>query len=90
MGVNAETSASPQTFADRADQADPYVEAGRLRDELAQTQRMLADAQVAQATLIERRVVLRHLLHDGFVPTPNCLFQRRGSADAPRARSLLF
>jgi hypothetical protein len=28
---------------------------------------MLADAQVAQATLIELRVVLRHLLHDGFV-----------------------
>jgi len=42
MGVNAETSASSHTFADRT---DPYVEAARLRDELAQTQRMLADAQ---------------------------------------------
>jgi hypothetical protein len=42
MGVNAQTPASAQTFADRA---DPYVEAGRLRDELAQTRQMLADAQ---------------------------------------------
>jgi signal transduction histidine kinase len=42
MGVNAETQASAQTFADRA---DPYVEAARLRDELAQTQQMLDDAQ---------------------------------------------
>jgi signal transduction histidine kinase len=42
MGVNAETAASAQTFADRA---DPYVEAARLRDELAQTRQMLADAQ---------------------------------------------
>jgi signal transduction histidine kinase len=42
MGVNAQTPASAQTFADRT---DPYVEAGRLRDELAQTRQMLADAQ---------------------------------------------
>ena len=42
MRVNAETSASPQTFADRA---DPYVEAARLRDELAQTRQMLDDGQ---------------------------------------------
>ena len=41
MGVNAQT-ASPQTFTDHA---DPYVEAARLRDELAQTRQMLADAQ---------------------------------------------
>jgi signal transduction histidine kinase len=51
MGVNAETRASSQTFAQPAssqtiaDRADPYVEAARLRDELAQTQQMLADAQ---------------------------------------------
>jgi signal transduction histidine kinase len=42
MRVNAQTPASAQTFADRA---DPYVEAARLRDELAQTRQMLADAQ---------------------------------------------
>jgi signal transduction histidine kinase len=42
MDVNAQTSASAQTFADRA---DPYVEAARLREELAQTRQMLADAQ---------------------------------------------
>ena len=42
MGVNVQTPASSQTFADRA---DPYVEAARLRDELAQTRQMLADAQ---------------------------------------------
>jgi signal transduction histidine kinase len=42
MRVNTETPASAQTFADRA---DPYVEAARLRDELAQTRQMLADAQ---------------------------------------------
>src|SRR5258705_142228 len=42
MRVNAETLASGQTFADRA---DPYLEAARLRDELAQTRQMLADAQ---------------------------------------------
>jgi signal transduction histidine kinase len=42
MGVNAQNSASPQTFAGHA---DPYVEAARLRDELAQTRQMLDDAQ---------------------------------------------
>jgi signal transduction histidine kinase len=42
MRVNAETPASAQTFADRA---DPNVEAARLREELAQTRQMLADAQ---------------------------------------------
>src|SRR5205809_7736544 len=42
MGVNAETPASSQTFTDHA---DAYVEAARLRDELAQTRQMLADAQ---------------------------------------------
>jgi signal transduction histidine kinase len=42
MGVNAQTPASSQTFADLA---DPYVEAARLRDELAQARQMLADAQ---------------------------------------------
>jgi signal transduction histidine kinase len=42
MRVNAQTPAASQTFADRP---DPYVEAARLRDELAQTRQMLADAQ---------------------------------------------
>src|SRR5258708_5363079 len=42
MGVNAQTPASSQTFTD---QGNPYVEAARLRDELAQTRQMLADAQ---------------------------------------------
>jgi signal transduction histidine kinase len=42
MGVNAQIPAASQTFADRT---DPYVEAARLRDELAQTRQMLADAQ---------------------------------------------
>ena len=42
MRVNAETPASAQTFADRA---DAHVEAAHLRDELAQTRQMLADAQ---------------------------------------------
>jgi len=42
MRVNAETPASAQTFADRA---DAHVEAARLRDELTQTRQMLADAQ---------------------------------------------
>ena len=42
MRVNAQIPASSQTFADRA---DPYVEAARLRNELAQTRQMLADAQ---------------------------------------------
>jgi signal transduction histidine kinase len=42
MRVNAQTPASAQTFADPA---DPYVEVARLRDELAQTRQMLADAQ---------------------------------------------
>src|ERR1700741_2217059 len=42
MGVNAQTPASSPTFTDHA---DPYVEVARLRDELAQTRQMLADAQ---------------------------------------------
>ena len=42
MGVNARTPASSPTFTDHE---DAYVEAARLRDELAQTQQMLADAQ---------------------------------------------
>ena len=42
MAVNAQTPASSQTFIDHA---DPYVEAARLRDELAETRRMLDDAQ---------------------------------------------
>ncbi len=42
MRVNAQTPAASHTFADRA---DPHVEAARLRDELAQTRQMLADAQ---------------------------------------------
>ena len=42
MGVNAET---PPSSHSRTDHADAYVEVARLRDELAQTRQMLADAQ---------------------------------------------
>ena len=42
MGVNAEIRPSSHS---RTDHADPYVEVARLRDELAQTRQMLADAQ---------------------------------------------
>ncbi len=42
MGVNAQTPASSPTFTDHT---DAYVEAARLRDELARTRQMLADAQ---------------------------------------------
>jgi signal transduction histidine kinase len=42
MGVNAETAASSRT---RADRANAYAEAARLRVELAHTHQMLADAQ---------------------------------------------
>ena len=45
MSVNAQTSVSSQTLTGHADVADPYVEAARLREELAQTRQMLADAQ---------------------------------------------
>lgn len=42
MAVNAQTPAIEQTYAGPA---DPYVEVARLREELAHTQQMLADAQ---------------------------------------------
>ncbi len=42
MGVNAQTPASSQTFTDHV---HPDAEVARLRDELAQTRQMLADAQ---------------------------------------------
>jgi PAS domain S-box-containing protein len=42
MELSAHTPASAQTFAD---DANPYVEVARLRDELAQTRQMLDDAQ---------------------------------------------
>ena len=42
MGVTAQTPVSTPSFTDGA---DPYAEADRLREELAQTRQMLADAQ---------------------------------------------
>ena len=42
MGVDVQTPGTLQTLADHA---DPYAEVARLRDELAQTRQMLADAQ---------------------------------------------
>src|SRR6266550_5745812 len=42
MGVNAQTPASSPTLTDHA---DTYLEAARLRDELAHTRQMRADAQ---------------------------------------------